>query len=50
MPPGYRPLDSFWRRRGYAPVPGLVATYSWRDLGTTEETPKQLQFWMKPLA
>ena len=47
MPPDYRPLDSFWRRRGYAPVPSLVASYSWRDLGAAEETAKPLQFWMK---
>ena len=49
MPPDYRPLDSFWRRRGYAPVPSLVASYSWRDLGAAEETAKPLQFWMKAL-
>lgn len=49
MPPDYRPLNSFWRRRGYAPVPSLVASYSWRDLGAAEETAKPLQFWMKAL-
>lgn len=29
-PPGYAPLDPFWRKRGYAPVEGLVASFSWR--------------------
>jgi GNAT superfamily N-acetyltransferase len=48
-PPDYRPLDPFWLKRGYAPVPGLVASYSWRDLGAEEETTKELQFWMKAL-
>jgi len=48
-PPDYRQLDSFWLKRGYAPVPGLVASYSWRDLGAEEETTKELQFWMKAL-
>ena len=48
-PPGYRPLDSFWRKRGYAPVPGLIASFAWRDLGAAEETSKPLQFWTKAL-
>jgi len=48
-PPGYTPLDPFWRRRGYAPLPGAIAHFSWRDLGHTEETAKTLQFWMRPL-
>ncbi len=48
-PPGYRPLDGFWRKRGYAPLPGVTAQFHWRDLGETAETPKQLQFWIKPL-
>jgi GNAT superfamily N-acetyltransferase len=46
-PPDYRPLDSFWRKRGYSPMPGIVASYSWPDLGAAEETTKELQFWMK---
>ena len=48
-PPGYRPLDGFWRKRGYAPLPGTVAQFAWRDLGAEDETEKSLQFWMKPL-
>lgn len=48
-PAGYRPLDGFWRKRGYAPLPGVTAQFRWRDLGETEETAKPLQFWMKPL-
>lgn len=48
-PADYRPLDGFWRKRGYQPLPGVVATFRWRDLGETQETPKRLQFWMKPL-
>jgi GNAT superfamily N-acetyltransferase len=48
-PEGYRPLDGFWRGRGYAPLPGVVAEFSWRDIGMAEETPKPLQFWMKDL-
>lgn len=48
-PPGARSLDAFWRGRGYAPVPGAVATFRWKDLGATEETAKPLQFWMRAL-
>ncbi len=48
-PAGYRPLDAFWRKRGYAPVDGLVGSYSWREIGDSEETEKPMQFWMKPL-
>jgi len=45
----YRPLDGFWRKRGYAQVPGAVAEFSWKDLGETDETKKPLQFWMRKL-
>lgn len=48
-PADYRPLDAFWRKRGYQPLPGVIANFHWRDLGDAEETTKQLQFWMKPL-
>lgn len=48
-PADYRPLDGFWRKRGYEPLPGVIANFHWRDLGDAEETTKQLQFWMKPL-
>ncbi len=48
-PPGWRPLDGFWRKRGYAPVPGLVGHYSWREIGAAEETRKEMQFWVRPL-
>jgi GNAT superfamily N-acetyltransferase len=49
-PPGYVPLDGFWRRRGYAPVPDLTAGFTWRDLGEEHETGKPMQFWMRELA
>jgi GNAT superfamily N-acetyltransferase len=45
----YRPLDGFWRKRGYSPVEGLLAEYAWKDIGQSDETTKQLQFWTKPL-
>lgn len=48
-PARYTPLDGFWRRRGYAPLKGVIAKFHWRDLGQGGETPKPLQFWIKDL-
>ena len=48
-PPSYRPLDDFWTGRGYVPMPGVVASFGWRDIGDETETQKPMQFWMKPL-
>lgn len=48
-PAGYRPLDAFWRARGYAPVPGVIASFRWKDLGDSMESAKPLQFWMRDL-
>ena len=48
-PPGHAPLDGFWRRRGYEPVPGLVCRFAWKELGIAGETEKTMQFWMRAL-
>jgi GNAT superfamily N-acetyltransferase len=48
-PEGYRPLDPFWRKRGYAPLPGAVAEFSWKDIDQPAETTHALQFWMRRL-
>lgn len=48
-PTDYRPLDAFWRKRGYAPLPGVTAHFGWRDIGAQEETQKPMQFWMRTL-
>lgn len=48
-PADYRPLDGFWRKRGYEPLPGVIASFAWKDHGEAEETEKQLQFWMRAL-
>ncbi|SDR60552.1 hypothetical protein SAMN05519103_06887 [Rhizobiales bacterium GAS113] len=47
--PEYRPLDGFWRKRGYEPVAGLVGHYAWTDIGDTAQTRKPMQFWMRDL-
>lgn len=48
-PADYAPLDAFWRKRGYETIEGMVATFSWRDVGDTEATAKPMQFWMRAL-
>jgi GNAT superfamily N-acetyltransferase len=48
-PSGYVPLDAFWRKRGYAKVDGVVASFSWKDIDRPQETAKPMQFWMKAL-
>ena len=48
-PAGYRPLDPFWRKRGYAPLPGAVERFRWKDIGEAEETEKELQIWLRAL-
>lgn len=48
-PADYRTNDVFWQKRGYAQLPGVVAEFCWKDLGQSEETAKQLQFWMRAL-
>ncbi|MEM8578548.1 MAG: GNAT family N-acetyltransferase [Pseudomonadota bacterium] len=48
-PANYRPLDAFWRGRGYTPLEGVVAEFGWKDKGDAAETSKPLQFWIKSL-
>ena len=48
-PAEYRPLDVFWRKRGYAPVEGAIAHFRWKELGDAEESDHALQFWMRTL-
>lgn len=48
-PSDYRPLDGFWRRRGYRPEEGLTTTFRWKELGEIEETAKPMQFWLREL-
>lgn len=48
-PADYVPLDAFWRRRGFLPVPGLIGQMGWRDVDAAEESPKPMQFWIKAL-
>jgi len=48
-PHDYRPLDEFWRKRGYAPLAGVIAHFPWKDLGEQQESIKPMQFWLREL-
>lgn len=48
-PVDYRPLDGFWRARGYAPIPDLITHLAWKEHGGAEESIKPLQYWHKVL-
>ncbi|WP_336966163.1 GNAT family N-acetyltransferase [Sphingobium aquiterrae] len=49
-PADYSPLDPFWRRRGFAPVDGLIARFDWKAPGDDEAVAHDMQFWVKVLA
>jgi GNAT superfamily N-acetyltransferase len=46
-PADYRPLDPFWRARGYAPIEGLTIKMDWKEVGEATASAKQLQVWMR---
>jgi GNAT superfamily N-acetyltransferase len=48
-PAGYQPLDAFWRKRGYAPVDGFLTDFVWKELGSEEEVPHRMQYWLGTL-
>jgi GNAT superfamily N-acetyltransferase len=49
QPPGYRPHDAFWTKRGYAKVSGFQASFSWCDLDEAEASPKAMALWQRAL-
>ncbi len=46
VPAGYRPLDPFWRARGYEPVPGLTVEMGWEEHGMDGVIDHTMQFWL----
>jgi GNAT superfamily N-acetyltransferase len=48
-PLDYRPLDAFWKRRGYAPLPQSFAHFDWKEIGSDDEVSHDLQFWIRRL-
>lgn len=50
-PPDHAPLDGFWRKRGYAPLPGVAVRLGWPEVGGAgEDVPHTLTAWSKDLA
>lgn len=48
-PKDERPLDGFWKKRGYRRMDGLMAHFSWTDIGDDAPSEKPMQFWLKAL-
>ncbi|MFC4667185.1 GNAT family N-acetyltransferase [Seohaeicola nanhaiensis] len=48
-PADYRPLDGFWRKRGYAPLSGAVSRFDWKDIDRPASDQKNLQVWIRDL-
>ncbi len=48
-PSGYRPLDTLWQSFGFAAAPGMRTTYHWKEIGQTEETDQEMQFWLRSI-
>jgi GNAT superfamily N-acetyltransferase len=48
-PADYRPHDAFWTKRGFTKRPDLRASFSWREIGESEQTEKEMVFWLKAL-
>ncbi len=48
-PADYRPLDGFWRKRGYDRLEGCVARFEWKDVDQEGETAKPMQFWIREI-
>lgn len=46
-PPDHVPLDGFWQSLGYIRHPELQATFHWKEINETAESPKTLTFWLK---
>jgi GNAT superfamily N-acetyltransferase len=49
-PVDYRSLHPFWNRRGYFRESRLYTSFSWREIGEAQESPKPMVFWLKKIA
>lgn len=48
-PAGYRPLDTFWQKRGYSKATELQTEFAWPDLGEEHSSLKTMTFWTRDL-
>ncbi|WPP51317.1 GNAT family N-acetyltransferase [Catalinimonas niigatensis] len=49
-PAGYKPLDAFWKKRGYTPLPRIKTEMRWKDIDQDQESTKSFMFWIKELS
>ncbi|MAX67963.1 MAG: GNAT family N-acetyltransferase [Halobacteriovoraceae bacterium] len=45
-PNNYKPLNHFWNKMGYE-FSGIKTRYSWKDIGDSIETVKEMDYWIK---
>ncbi|HNR91349.1 MAG TPA: GNAT family N-acetyltransferase [Dokdonella sp.] len=48
-PPGHRPNDVFWTRRGYVQQPDMHCAIEWKEVGANAPSVHPLAFWLRPL-
>ena len=48
-PPDARPLDGFWRNRGFAPEPRVAVRMRWKQVDTADKVENVLDVWAKRL-
>ncbi len=48
-PDNARSHSAFWEGRGYRPLDGAIAEFSWTDIGDAQPSSKPLQFWIRRL-
>lgn len=48
-PVAHRDNDVFWRKRGYASVPGMQVALPWPEVGGVGDVPHTLTCWTRPL-
>jgi len=46
----YLPLDGLWKKWGFQKHDELVGEVSYKEIGETEESPKEMVFWIKSLS
>jgi GNAT superfamily N-acetyltransferase len=45
----HRSLETFWQKRGYEKIPGMVTEFSWNEPGIPTKVSHTMQFWKRDL-
>jgi GNAT superfamily N-acetyltransferase len=48
-PANYSPLIPLWQRHGFKKMTGLKTSFSWKDIGETQESSKPMEYWVREL-